>query len=73
MIAGERADQAVRELSPDHRFEPLERAGARIGQARYPSTVVEEADDGSTVGRRRFIHGTLVIGAAPSGCDPWRE
>jgi hypothetical protein len=73
VIAGERADQAVRELSPDHGFEPLERAGARISQARDSSTVVEEADDGSSVGRRRFVHGTLVIGAARSGCDPWRE
>jgi hypothetical protein len=33
MIAGERADQAVRELSPDDRFEPLERAGAGIAEA----------------------------------------
>ena len=73
MIAGERADQAVRELSPDYRFEPLERAGARVGQARDSSAVVEEADNGSSIGRRRFVHGTLVIGAARSAYDPWRE
>jgi hypothetical protein len=33
MIAGERADQAVRELSPDHRFEALKRAWPGIGEA----------------------------------------
>jgi hypothetical protein len=33
VIAGERADQAVRELSPDYRFEPLERARSSVAEA----------------------------------------
>jgi hypothetical protein len=73
VIAGQRADQSVRELSPDYGFKPLERTRAGIGQARDSSTVVEEAANSSSVGRRRLIHGTLVIGGAASRCDPWRE
>ena len=73
MIAGERADQAVREFSPDHCFEPLERARPGIGEERDSSTVVEEAADGSPVGKRRFVHGPLVIDGAAARCDPWRE
>ena len=73
MIAGERADQSVRELTAQHGLEPLTRPRARLAPARDAGTVVEQAGDGFAVGGRRCVHGTVVIGAALGRCDPWRE
>ncbi len=75
MIAGKRADQAVRELSPDDGLEPIASARASVGEAgqRQAGAVVEEAADGPPVGLRRYGHGPLLIDGADMPCDPWRE
>jgi hypothetical protein len=71
VIAGERADQAVRELTPEDGLEAISSAGPRVGQSGDSSTVVEETADGLVV--RRYVHGPLVIGRLVEHVDPWRE
>jgi hypothetical protein len=71
VIAGERADQAVREFTPEDGLETIASAGPRGGQSGDSSTVVEEAADGLVV--RRYVHGPLVIGRVAENVDPWRE
>lgn len=73
MIAGERADEPVRELSTEHHLEALTGARARVGEAPNAGTVIQQAADGLAVGGRRGVHGTLVIGPPSGRGNPWRE
>jgi hypothetical protein len=74
VIAGERADEPVRELAAEGRLEPLTRARAGLGHAGDAGTVLEQTGDGSSFGGWRCgIHDTLVIGRRSPGSDPWRE
>jgi hypothetical protein len=73
VIAGERADQAVRELPTDRGLEAIAGARPSVGETPYAGTVIEQAADGLAVGGRRGVHGTLVIGPRARRRDPWRE
>jgi hypothetical protein len=73
VIAGERTDEPVCELSADRGLEPVFRARAPLRQPWEARTVVEEAADGSSVDGRRLVHGPLLIGARHRRSDPWRE
>jgi len=73
VIAGERAEEPVRELAAQDRLEPLAPSRPRVGAPREACAVVEQAADGFPVGRRRCGHDTVDIDLARSGCDPWRE
>jgi len=69
---GDREAALDQETSHDG-LEALERTRGRVGEHREAGTLVEQAADGSAVGRRRFIHGPLVIGVRATPVDPWRE
>jgi hypothetical protein len=73
MIAGQRADEPVRELSPENGLEPVSAARAALRQPGETDAVIEEAADGSSVDTRRLIHGSLCIGASRRRRNPWRE
>ena len=75
MVAGERADQTLRELAPDDVLELVAAAGGRLGHALHAGAVHEEAVDGSAFGGRRCgFHGTSVIGAPAASLIPgWSE
>jgi hypothetical protein len=73
VIAGQRADEPVRKLSPEDGLEPIPRTRARLREPGQSGTVIEEAADGSSVGTRRLVHGPFFIDASHPRSDPWRE
>jgi hypothetical protein len=73
VIAGERADEPVRELSAEHDLEALARLRPRLGETSYTGTVIQQAADGLAVGGRRGVHGSVVIGPPSGRENPWRE
>ncbi len=73
MIAGQGADQPLRELPTDRCFQAVAAARTALGQARQSGAVVEQAADGSSVAWRRGVHGSLDIGPRRGSYDPWRE
>jgi hypothetical protein len=62
VIPGERADEAVRELSPEYGFEALTAARRSLDETCHTDAVLEQAADGFAIGLRRDVHGTFVIG-----------
>lgn len=73
MIAGERADEPVRELAAEHHLEAFPRLRPRLGETSYAGIVIEQAADGLAVGGRRGVHGPFVIGPWSGRENPWRE
>jgi hypothetical protein len=73
VIPGKRADQAVRELSPDHGFEALTATRRSLDETCHTDAVLEQAADCFDVGLRRDVHGTPGIGGLGDPAHPWRE
>jgi hypothetical protein len=73
VIPGERADQAVRELSSEYGFEALTPTWRSLDETCHTDAVLEQAADCFDVGLRRDVHGTPVIGGLADPAHPWRE